>query len=234
MILAIIPRHDAFQISSHSRKRIFIHHEPLNQLLDKPIKVPDDAKSLHKDGLEFQQFGRHEEAISCFDKALEIEPHNAEFLYDKAISLQTMLRFEDAIKYYDAVLKIESDSFASLINKGLCLSTPSINRQEEALLCFEEALGIDPDDLGALSLKGYSLDSLGRYREAIGCFDKVLEQQPNELNISVNKGLALLHLGKYDEAIAYFDKVLEYEPDNLFASEWKKDAEKMREKDLFS
>lgn len=143
-------------------------------------------------------------------------------------------RFDDAIKYYDMVLKIESDNFAALINKGLCLSDPSVNRQEEALLCFEEALRVDPNDLGALSLKGYSLDSLGRYREAIKCFDKILEQQPNELNVSVNKGLALFHLGKYDEAIAYFDKVLEYEPDNLFASEWKKDAIKMREKDLFS
>jgi hypothetical protein len=63
-------------------------------------------------------------------------------------------------------LQGQPDIFATLINKGLCLSTPSINRQEEVLLCFEEALGIDPDDLGVLSLKGYSLDILGRHREA--------------------------------------------------------------------
>ena len=131
--------------------------------MDKSIKnSSDNAGKLHKDGLGFQQSGRHEEAISCFDKALGLDPHNAEFLYDKAISLQMTYRFDDAIKYYDMVLKIGSDNFAALINKGLCLSTPNVNRQEEALLCFEEALRIDPNDLGALSLKGYSLDSLGR------------------------------------------------------------------------
>ena len=107
-----------------------------------------------------------------------------------------------------------------------------MNMQEEALLCFEEALRIDPNDLGALSLKGYCLDSLGRHRDAIMCFDKILEEKPDDLNVAVNKGLALSHIGKYDEAIAYFDKVLEDEPDNIFALAWKKETIRRANKDL--
>ncbi len=195
-------------------------------------KHEKDSKVLHKTGLELQQQGKNEKAITYFDKAIELEPHNAEFLYDKAISLQVVLRFNDAMDFYDRVLRMEPDNFAALVNKGLCLSNTSINRQEEALLCFEEARRIDPDDPGVLSLNGYTIDRLGRFREAIMCFDLVLEKYPSDLNVTMSKGLSLLHLGKYDEAIAYFDRVLEDEPSNFFALEWKKDAIKIRDRDL--
>lgn len=121
-----------------------------------------------------------------------------------------------------------------LLTKGLCLSNPTANRHSEALLCFEEALRLEPNDLGALSLKGYALDSLGQYREAIGCFDKILESEPTESNILINKGISLSHLGKYDEAIAYFDKVLDNEPSNLFVQELKKEAANRINRELLS
>ncbi|MDE1829087.1 MAG: tetratricopeptide repeat protein [Thaumarchaeota archaeon] len=201
--------------------------------MKKPLGAKDTTP-FHKKGLDLQQKGKQEEAIACFDKAIEIEPENFEILYDKAISLQMDSKFDDAVRFYDKVLESESENFAALVNKGLCLSNPDINRLEEALLCFEEALRTVPNDLGALSLKGYTLDRLGRFREAIMCFDVVLEKQPDDLNITINKGLSLAHLGRYDEAIAYFDRVLQDEPENLFASEWKKDTIKRRDKDLLA
>ena len=117
---------------------------------------------MHKMGLRQQQAGNQEKAIWCFDKAIKMAPANPEYLYDKAISLQKSLRFHEAASTYDAVLAAEPGNFAAHVNKGLCLSNPSINRQEEALLCFEEALRIMPIDPGAMAVMGYALDSLGR------------------------------------------------------------------------
>lgn len=191
----------------------------------------DTIPSLHRKALKFQKDGDQEKAIVHLDRALELEPNNAELLYDKAISLQMLLRFDDAIEYYNKSLKRDPSNFGALVNKGLCLSNPNTNRHEEALLCFEQALRLAPDDPGALSLRGYSLDSIGRYREAIECFDKILETQPKEVNILINKGLALSHLGKYDEAVAYFDTVLDYEPDNFFAMQLKHESVKSMKRD---
>lgn len=192
----------------------------------------NDVKKLHKKALVLQKDGNQEEAIRYFDMALEFEPNNSELLYDKAISFQMLSRFDDAVEYYNKSLKIDRDNFGAFINKGLCLSSPNVNRQEDALLCFDQALVLAPNDPGALSLRGYALDSIGRYREAIDCFDKVLETQPKEINILINKGLALSHLGKYDEAIAYFDTVLDYEPDNFFAMQLKQEAYKSMKRDF--
>lgn len=192
----------------------------------------DDVVSLHKRALRLQKDGSQEEAIAHLDMALAIEPGNPELLYDKAISLQMLLRFDDAIKYYDKSLEADKNNFGAFINKGLCLSNPTTNRHEEALSCFDSALRLLPGDPGAMSLKGYSLDSLGRYREAIECFDQILETQPKEVNILINKGLALSHLGKYDEATAYFDSVLDLEPDNFFAMQLKQEAIKSMKRDF--
>ena len=202
----------------------------LNKSFDATSK--NDVKNLHKKALAIQKDGNQEEAIKYFDKALEFEPNNSELLYDKAISFQMLLRFDDAIEYYNKSLKIDPYNFGAFINKGLCFSSPNMNRQEDALLCFDQALILVPDDSGALSLRGYALDSLGRYREAIDCFDKVLETQPREVNILINKGLALSHLGKHDEAMAYFDTVLDYEPDNFFAMQLKQEASNSMKRDF--
>ena len=192
----------------------------------------DNVRTLHKEALRIQKVGKHEEAIIYFDKALEIEPTSSELFYDKAISLQMLMRFDDAITNYDRSLMIESKNFGAFVNKGLCLSNPSMNKHEAALLCFEQALILVPDDLGVLSLKGYSFDSIGRYRDAIECFNKVLETRPKEPGILINKGLALSHLGRFDEAIAYFDTVLYYEPDNFFAMQLKQEAIKSIRRDF--
>lgn len=98
----------------------------------------NDVKNLHKKALGLQKDGNQEEAIKYFDKALEFEPNNSELLYDKAISFQMLLRFDDAIEYYNKSLKIDPDNFGAFINKGLCLSSPNMNRQEDALLCFDQ------------------------------------------------------------------------------------------------
>lgn len=211
--------------------RTFISHNTIIVPLGKAVSK-DNIASLHKRALALQKNGDQEEAITQLDKALEIEPDNPELLYDKAISLQMLLRFDDAIEYYNKSMMTDKDNFGAFINKGLCLSNPSTNKHEEALSCFEHALRLLPGDPGALSLKGYSLDSLGRYREAIECFDKILEVQPREVNILINKGLALSHLGKYDEAIAYFDSVLDIEPDNFFAMQLKQESVKSMKRDF--
>jgi tetratricopeptide (TPR) repeat protein len=202
----------------------------LNKSADMPSKR--DTENLHKEALVLQKDGNQEEAIKYFDKALEFEPNNSELLYDKAISFQMLLRFNEAVEYYNKSLKIDPNNFGAFINKGLCLSSPNMNRQEDAILCFDQALILVLNDPGALSLRGYSLDSIGRYREAIDCFDKVLETQPREVNILINKGLSLSHLGKYDEAIAYFDTVLDYEPDNFFAMQLKQEASNSMKRDF--
>jgi len=58
-------------------------------------------------------------------------------------------------------------------NKGAHLA--ALGRNEEAIRCFDHALGIDPLSPMAWITKGNSLAALGRHEEAICCYDRVME-----------------------------------------------------------
>src|SRR5579883_1045281 len=112
------------------------------------------SRSLHRRGLALQRQGRQDEAIAYFDRASRMDPENIEILYDRAVSLQMGTRFEEAVKAYDAVLRTDPENFAALVNKGLCYSNPSMSREEEALMCFDEALKVSSRATRLTALEG--------------------------------------------------------------------------------
>jgi tetratricopeptide (TPR) repeat protein len=60
----------------------------------------------------------------------------------------------------------------ALTDKGIALY--NLGRYEEAIVCYDKLLEINPKDVDALYNKGVALSDLGRYGEAIVCYDKLL------------------------------------------------------------
>src|SRR3989339_467229 len=103
-----------------------------------------------------------------------------------------------------------------LINKGIALG--NLGRQQEAIVCFDEATKMDPRDPFVWNNKGVVLGNLGRQQEAIACYDKALEIDPRDASVWSNKGAALGNLGIYQEEIACYDKAIEI--DQRHAASW--------------
>ena len=70
------------------------------------------------------------------------------------------------------VAEVGEQSVAFWCNKGAALDT--LGRNEEAISCYDKALGIDPRYTIAWNNKGIAFHILGRHEEAIGCFNKAL------------------------------------------------------------
>ena len=64
---------------------------------------------VYKGGQYLKMFN-YEEAITFFDKALELEPNNVEALYQKANAFSALEKYNEAIEYYEKVLNIEPDN----------------------------------------------------------------------------------------------------------------------------
>ena len=75
-----------------------------------------------------------------------------------------------------------SSKIINLIEKGNLLVKDE--KYEEALLFFNKALELDPNDHRIWNQKGIALRSIGRYNEAIECFNKSLELVPKDLDAS--------------------------------------------------
>ncbi|MBD2483077.1 tetratricopeptide repeat protein [Planktothrix sp. FACHB-1365] len=84
---------------------------------------------------------------------------------------------------------------------------------EDALLCFEKVIELEPDNHKAWCNRGIALADLGRLEKAINSYDKALEIEPDCHAAWYNRGITLYDLGKYEEAINSFDKALEFKPD---------------------
>ena len=88
----------------------------------------------------------------------------------------------------------------------------ALNRNKEALDCFEKALTVNPNYLLAAHNKGHVLSNLGRHQEAIACFDQVIAKEPNFAKSWWGKGFSLDKLGQNREAAMCYRKYVEMPP----------------------
>lgn len=89
-------------------------------------------------------------------------------------------RVNEALKtlnYFDKAIELDPLNYLAWANKGLVLK--SLERLDDALLCYNRALTINPEYITVWYNKGVLLGSIGNFDEAIKAFDKVLELNPN-------------------------------------------------------
>jgi tetratricopeptide (TPR) repeat protein len=89
-------------------------------------------------------------------------------------------RVNEALKtlsYFDKAIELDPLNYLAWANKGLVLK--SLDRLDDALLCYNRALTINPEYVTVWYNKGVLLGSIGNFDEAINAFDKVLELNPN-------------------------------------------------------
>jgi len=140
----------------------------------------EDVDLLFEKGIESYRNGNHDEAISYFDRVLEIEPDNLDALTNKGGLLSALEKHEEAIPYFDRVLDIESNHVSALVNKASALG--SLGEFDDAIFNLDRALEIEPKNINALTNKAAVLIDQDNYYDAISYFHKILEVDPgNEI-----------------------------------------------------
>ncbi|PZU98909.1 MAG: TIGR03032 family protein [Pseudanabaena sp.] len=87
----------------------------------------------------------------------------------------------------------------------------------QAIICFREAIALQPDYVAAYNQLGNALQGLGKSDEAISAYRKILEINPNVAAAHCNLGSIWQIQGKYEEAIAAYQKAIELKPDFALA-----------------
>jgi len=88
---------------------------------------------------------------------------------------------------------------------------------DDAVVAFEEALNIRPDDAKAHNNLGDILMRRGQVEDAMPHFRKALKINPNYAEAHYNLGIALRRRGQVDEAIAHFRQAVKIKPDHAKA-----------------
>lgn len=99
-----------------------------------------------------------------------------------------------------------SDGIAFILGKGQSLL--SLDKPEEAIACFDEAIALDPRHAEALVKKGTALERLNRFEEAIACYDQAIAADRTMTLAYLYKGGVCNQLERFDDALNCYDQAL--------------------------
>jgi Tfp pilus assembly protein PilF len=161
-------------------------------------------------GLALDHKGRVDEAVTQYQKALEINPNATEAHINLGTALIEKGKVDEAIVQFQETLKINPNSAEAHFNLGSASQQKGI--LDEAIIQYQKALEINPDYEKAHNNLGYVLRMTGRVDDAITQFQKALEINPDDEKAHNNLGTAFHQEGRMDEAITEYQAALEIRP----------------------
>ncbi len=110
--------------------------DPAEVSIPAPEAPPLDL--LMAKGQSLLDLGRVEEALTCFDRVLNLDPQHAEALVKKGDALEQVRKPDEAIACYDRAIEADRRFTLAYLHKGGLYNR--LERHEDALKCYEEAL----------------------------------------------------------------------------------------------
>ena len=156
--------------------------------------------------------GQLNEALDCFQTALQIRPDNPDVLYNLGNVYARLGRWDEAITNYQRALQLTPDQADILNNLGFALATRK--QLPEAIACFEAALKINPDSASTHNNLAAILFQEHRLDEAVEHYRAALRITPDDPRIYLNLGDALLRLKKPAEALPCYQAALRLSPND--------------------
>jgi tetratricopeptide (TPR) repeat protein len=154
--------------------------------------------------------GQYDEAISDYNKALEINPQYALAYYNRGLAYDSKGQYDQAISDFNKALEINPRNALTYVGRGMAYGKKG--SYDEAISDYTKVLEINPRYAEAYYNRGLLYDNKGQYDQAISDYSKALEINPREASAYYNRGMAFKKKGQYDQAISDYNKALEIEP----------------------
>jgi tetratricopeptide (TPR) repeat protein len=170
------------------------------------------ATDLYNRGNTLYNLNRFEEALTAYDRAINLRPDYAEVWQEKAKTLYELKKYSESQSAYDKAIELKPDYLEAWTGRGYALD--KLQKSERAIDSFENALKIQPEYALAWQGRGDALLNLQRYEEAIASYEKAVQFQPNLERSWYNRGRAHQKLKQYEQAVQAYQKAVEIKFDN--------------------
>jgi tetratricopeptide (TPR) repeat protein len=176
-----------------------------------------DAEQWFNKGNGLARLGRHQEAISCFEKALQIQPDRVVGWQAKGQALASQGKVAEALAAFDHATQLNPNHPGPWHDKGTLLS--KCGRNEEALGCFDRTLQLDPRSEDAWRAKSSAFVGLKRWEEALRCCERALEINPLDGRSWLMKAFSLRFLRRGSEVVTCVARAREIDPEFVKTAE---------------
>jgi len=179
-----------------------------------------------EEGNLFEKEFHYTDALKSYEEALKIHPNNIDALIGMGSVLIATYRYKEAEKYYDNAVRLNPENAEIWTNKGMAYGRLGNRKEGElAIIAFDEALKIDPDNVDSLIWKANVCWYIDREQEGIELINHALRINPSNADAWSKKGDLLQSLKRYQEASEAYNEALEIEPSSKWALSGKENAD---------
>jgi tetratricopeptide (TPR) repeat protein len=132
---------------------------------------------LHERAFAHIGLGEMEEALECYDAAVQLGNADADLWNDRAFTLLEMGRFSEAEESAKKALEMDPKHYAAICNLGKAYMETGDN--QKALELGDKAMALDPLEEEGILLKAEAARRLERREEACAAYQKVLKVNPH-------------------------------------------------------
>ena len=228
-----------FKLPRASTKAIKTHEEPL-KLASNKKKVnpseneihtldttepeqsiePSEAVQQRQDpsidytsrGLSHLQKEQIDDAISAFDKAIELNPGNSVAYFSRGKAYYRQGKIENAISDYNRAIEISPKFTAAYQNRGYAYY--AIDNYEKAISDYDKAIALNPEDAATYNMRGIAYFKQGKTDSAISDYNKAIHINPEFAAAYQNRGYVYHLKNEYRKALSDYDKAIEFNPKN--------------------
>jgi len=164
-------------------------------------------------GLTLDAMDRYEEAIACYQQALELAPNDAEILNCLAVDYTRTVQYDLAVATFEKIETIDPSYEPAYCNRIIAYT--EMEQHDKAEQMFYMAQQINPECPICFYNIGNSLFSRGNYVRAIWCWEKTAELEPTHPQIHYRIAQACWADGQINKAKDYFLRELRRNPGHI-------------------
>ena len=189
-------------------------------LLEKVAHFPSFPSALsaqiHSDrGWVYLHLKDYEQAISDFNRALDLKPDYAWVYGSRGLVYRTLRDYERAIADFDRAIELNPAYAWAYGSRGLTFHF--LRDYERAIADFDRAIELNPKYTWAYGSRGQTHRLRKDYERAIADFDRAIEIDSDYVWTYEQRGRAYNNLKMYRRAIEDFDHALERDPNYFWA-----------------
>ncbi len=162
---------------------------------------------LSKNGYQYLKENLIDQAITCFNEILSVEPENNYALVGMGDCLRRQKQCSDAVTYYQACLDKYPDNNYALFGLADCYRT--MRHYNKAIAVWEEYLKYDHENVSVLTRVADAHRKARNFDRSRELYTMVLEIEPDNAYALIGLGHLHYDFRKHREALSYWTRMHE-------------------------
>ena len=168
------------------------------------------AEDMFRQAVRLHQQARLDEAQDLYRRTIESDPVHFHALHLLGVIALQRHQPGVALEFLAKALTIDAGNATALLNHAI--ARHQLEDFEGALVSYEMAIALKPEDADVHFNRGLTLSALRRREDAIASYDRAISVNPNHADAYFNRGNEWQSLGGIEAAIASYDRAIALQP----------------------